>query len=79
MATPLVWKSLQNFATAFHYLWKCPLHWDKISQKLVPTKSPGLLVPWMTVVFILIPVIFVHGVVIIFLNIYGTISLRQIC
>lgn len=74
MATPLVFKSLQNFVTAFHYCWACPLDWNTTRKEFVSTTSLNLLIPWRIVVFGLIPAMFVQCVAIILLNIYGIIT-----
>lgn len=71
---PLVWKRLLSLPTCFHYCWKCPLGWDKTSHTFISTKSPGLLIEWIIVVFVITPAILVSSTVIILLNIYGLIS-----
>ncbi|OXA37131.1 hypothetical protein Fcan01_28090 [Folsomia candida] len=74
MASPLVWKSLDNFATLFHYCWPCPFHWDKANGRFTSTRSPILLIPWTIVVFQMTPILSVFCTSIILLTIYGTIS-----
>ncbi|OXA48091.1 hypothetical protein Fcan01_17340 [Folsomia candida] len=51
VATPLMWKSLDNFATSYSYLYTCPLEWDRKSGKLVYNKFSRKLIPWAGAVF----------------------------
>ncbi|OXA48159.1 hypothetical protein Fcan01_17339 [Folsomia candida] len=46
VVTPLMWKSLDNFATSYSYLYTCPLEWDRKSEKLVYNKISRKLIPW---------------------------------
>lgn len=74
MASPLVWQSLQNFSTCFHYYWKCPLGWDKTYRKFISITATAELIPWIVVVLIVSPIMCILCLIPILLTLYGIIS-----
>lgn len=69
--TPLMWKSLDNFATSYSYLYPCPLEWDKKSGKLVCNKISRKLVPWTISVFVGMSSIFIFCLVLLSSQLFG--------